>query len=100
MKLGVFQLQLANVIEYSCIFVWLFKLVMMYLSFRDYHSFYFCFLGTVHQRCFCKVLADVGYENYRKVGIHNKRVCDVALACRRVGSTQVKVLCVCFNNML
>ena len=49
-----------------------------------------------------KVLADVGYANDRKLGIHKKRVCDVALACRRVGSTRVKVLSsltnICYDN--
>ena len=32
------------------------------------------------------------YTNDRKVCIHKKRVCDVALACRRVGSKRVKAL--------
>ena len=88
----VFQFHLANVIEYSLIFVWFFKIVMMYLSLLDSHSFYYGFLETMHQRCFYKVLADVGYASDRKLGIHKKRVCDVALACRRVGSKRVKVL--------
>ena len=91
-KLWVFQLHLANLIEYRKIFVWLFKIVMMYLSLLDYHSFYDGVLETMHQRCFFKVLADVGYANARQLCIHKKRVCDVALACRRVGSKRVKVL--------
>ena len=61
------------------------------------------FLETMHQRCFYKVLADVGYANDRKLCIHKKRVCDVALACRRVGSKRVKVLyyftTVCYDNL-
>ena len=69
-----------------------FKIVMMYLSLLDYHSCYYGFLETMHQRCFYKVLADVGYANDTQLVIHKKRVCDVALACRRVGSKRVKVL--------
>ena len=46
----------------------------------------------MHDIFVLKVLADVGYANDRMVCIHKKRVCDVALACRRVGSTRVKVL--------
>ena len=75
-------------------------MVMMYVSFLDYHSFYYGFLETMHQRCFYEVLADVGYANDRKLGIHKKRVCDVALACRRVGSKRVEVLFDLKTNIL
>ena len=102
-KLWVFQFHLANVIEYRWIFVWLFNIVMMYLSLLDYHSFYYGFLETINRRCFYKVLADVGYANDRKLCIHKKRVCDVALACRRVGSKRVKVLSsvkqICYDDL-
>ena len=50
------------------------------------------FLETMHQRCVYKVLADVGYANDKKLVIHKKRVCDVALACLCVSSKRVKVL--------
>ena len=50
-----------------------------------------CFI-TYARPIVLKVLADVGYANDRKVCIHKKRVCDVALACRRVGSKRVKAL--------
>ena len=46
----------------------------------------------MHQISVFTVLADVGYANDRKVCIHKKRVCDAALACRRVGLKRVKVL--------
>ena len=46
----------------------------------------------MHDRCVLKVLVDVGYANDRKVCIRKKRVCDDALACRRVGSKRVKAL--------
>ena len=61
-ELGVVHLHLANVIEYNMICVWLFNIVMMYSSLLDCHSFcYVCFKEILHQRCFYKVLADVGY---------------------------------------
>ena len=65
---------------------------MMYLSLLDYYWFYDGSLASMHDRFVLKVLADVGYANDRKVCIHKKRVCDVALACRRVGSKRVKAL--------
>ena len=40
-KLWVFQLHLANVIEYSLIVVWLLQIVMMYLSLLVYNSLYY-----------------------------------------------------------
>ena len=64
----------------------------MYLSVFDYYWFHDGFFGRMHDIFVFKVLADVGYANDRMVCIHTKRVCDVALACRRVGSKRVKAL--------
>jgi hypothetical protein len=41
------------------------------------------------------VLADVGCGIEKEVLMHKKRIIDVALACRRVGSKRVKVLSSC-----
>ena len=65
---------------------------MMYVSMFDYYVFYVCFLSSMHDRCFVKVLADVGYAKDNMVCVRKKPVSDVALPCRRVGSKRVKVL--------
>ena len=64
----------------------------MYLSVFDYYWCYDDCVASMHDIFVLKVLADVGYANDRMVCIHKKRVCDVALACRRVGSKRVKAL--------
>ena len=66
-----------------------------YSSVLDYRQSYDGFVETIHQRCFWKVLADVGCGNEKEVCMHKKRIIDVALACRRVGSKRVKVLSSC-----
>ena len=42
-------------------------------------------------------------EMKKEVGMHKKRIIDVALACRRVGSKRVKVLSsckrICYNHL-
>ena len=78
-RFGVYQLQFVNVIEYSWIFEWLFNIAMMYLSLLDYYWCYDGVLESTHERFVSKVLADVGYADDRKVCIHKRRVCDVAL---------------------
>ena len=83
-KLGVVQLHLANVIEYNMLSVWLFKIVMMYSSLLEYHSFYYVLVvETMHQRCFYKVLADVGCANDKKYSYETSLRCCIGLpSCR------------------
>ena len=61
-------------------------------SVLDHPQFYYGFVTAIHRRCCRMVLADGACGFEKEICPRNKRIIDVALICRRVGSKRVKVL--------
>ena len=61
-------------------------------SVLDYPQFDYGFVTAIHRRCCRMVLADGACGLEKEICLRNKRIIDVALICRRVGSKRVKVL--------